>query len=70
MLIVECITADCFSHSGGLEMLFANERKHSLTLPATVDDGKKPTISYLIEYLVKNVMKDQRKELFVVDNNV
>ncbi|KAJ9395926.1 hypothetical protein DTO282F9_7171 [Paecilomyces variotii] len=56
--------------TGGLEMLFANERKHSLTIPATVDDGKKPTISYLIEYLVKNVMKDQRKELFVVDNNV
>lgn len=51
-------------------MLFANERKHSLTLPATVGDGKKPTISYLIEYLVENVMKDQRKELFVVDNNV
>lgn len=51
-------------------MLFSNERKHNLILPATLNDGKQPTISYLLEYLVKNVMKDQRKELFVVDNNV
>ncbi|GAD99314.1 ubiquitin-related modifier 1 [Paecilomyces variotii No. 5] len=62
-----CITVE---FTGGLEMLFENERKHSISIPATVDDGKKPTIGYLVEYLVNNVMKDQRKELFVVDNSV
>ncbi|KAK9581107.1 Ubiquitin- modifier 1 [Aspergillus fumigatus] len=56
--------------TGGLEILFSNERKHHITLPAQVDDGGRPTIAYLLRYLVDNVMKDQRKELFIMDDNV
>lgn len=56
--------------SGGLEMLFSNERKHTITLPARVDHGSHPNISYLLQYLVDNVMNDERKELFILEDNV
>ncbi|GKZ27535.1 Ubiquitin-modifier 1 [Aspergillus brasiliensis] len=56
--------------TGGLEILFANERKHSVTLPSRLDDGSRPTISYLLGHLVKNNMKDQRQELFILEGNV
>ncbi|KAL2007204.1 hypothetical protein VTN00DRAFT_8642 [Thermoascus crustaceus] len=56
--------------SGGLEMLFSNERKHQISIPAKLDDGSSPNITYLLQYLLNNVMTDQRKELFVLDNNV
>ncbi|RAO72069.1 uncharacterized protein BHQ10_008081 [Talaromyces amestolkiae] len=56
--------------TGGLEMLFANERKHSLAIPAKTSDGKKPTIAWLIQYLVENLMQDTRKELFILDDYV
>ena len=56
--------------SGGLEMLFSNERKHEITLPARTNDGRPPNIAYLLQYLVDNVMKDQRKELFIMEDNV
>jgi len=52
-------------------MLFANQRKHSLSIPAkTTDDGKQPNIEWLIHYLVENVMQDPRKELFILDEHV
>ena len=51
-------------------MLFANERKHGVTLPAQLSDGGRPRISFLLEYLVENVMKDERKELFILEGNV
>jgi ubiquitin related modifier 1 len=57
-------------YSGGLEILFANERKHKVTLPAQLENGTRPNISYLLQYLVDNVMKDRRKELFVLEDNV
>ncbi|GAT30764.1 hypothetical protein RIB2604_03601050 [Aspergillus luchuensis] len=56
--------------TGGLEILFANERKHHVTLPSHLDDGSRPTISYLLGHLVKNYMKDQRQELFILEGNV
>lgn len=56
--------------TGGLEMLFANERKHSLAIPAKTSDEKQPTIAWLIQYLVENLMQDSRKELFILDNHV
>jgi ubiquitin related modifier 1 len=55
---------------GGLEILFGNERKHKVTLPTQLDNGTRPNISYLLQYLVNNLMKDQRKELFVLEDNV
>lgn len=57
-------------NSGGLEILFSNERKHNITLPARLDDASQPTIAYLLQHLVDNLMKDDRKELFIMEDNV
>ena len=57
-------------HSGGLEMLFSNQKRHVLSIPTTNDRGKPINIAFLVDYLVKNVMKDPRKELFVLNNQV
>lgn len=57
-------------YSGGLEMLFSNERKHNVTLPARLENGSQPTIADLLTHLVENVMQDQRKELFIMEDNV
>lgn len=51
-------------------MLFADERHHSLTIPSTDKDGSPSTIAYLIDYLCENVMKDTRKDLFVLDGHL
>lgn len=51
-------------------MLFSNERKHNVTLPAQLDNGSQPNIAYLLRYLVDNVMKDQRQEMFIMEDNV
>lgn len=56
--------------TGGLEILFSNERKHNVVLPAQLSDGNKPNIAYLLHYLVENLMKDERKELFILEDNV
>ncbi|KAK2872089.1 Ubiquitin- modifier 1 [Arthroderma sp. PD_2] len=56
--------------TGGLEMLFSNERTHKIALPSRDSNGVAANISYLVKYLIENVMKDQRKELFVVDDAV
>ena len=56
--------------SGGLEILFSNERKHNISLPAQLKDGNPPKIAFLLQYLVENVMKDERKELFILEDNV
>ena len=57
-------------YSGGLEILFGNERKHKISLPGQLDNGAPSNISYLLQYLVDNLMKDQRKELFIMEDNV
>ncbi|KAG8163428.1 hypothetical protein KVR01_006725 [Diaporthe batatas] len=56
--------------SGGLEMLFSDQRQHKLAIPAHDKDSKPVTIAYLIDYLCQHVMKDSRKELFVLDNHI
>jgi hypothetical protein len=48
-------------------MLFSNERRHSLAIPAADKDGKPSNVAFLIDFLCKHVMKDSRKELFVLD---
>lgn len=57
-------------NSGGLELLFSNERTHNVSLPAQLHNGIRPNITYLLQYLIDNVMKDQRRELFVLEGNV
>ncbi|CAG7935870.1 unnamed protein product [Penicillium nalgiovense] len=56
--------------TGGLELLFGNERKHKVVLPARLEDGSRPNISYLLKYLVDNLMKDQRIDMFIMEDNV
>ncbi|EXJ79645.1 ubiquitin-like modifier 1 [Capronia epimyces CBS 606.96] len=58
--------------SGGLEMLFDHVTKHELTLSkhAADTDGKAPTVGYLVKYICDQLMKDSRKELFVLDGAV
>ncbi|KAJ5902473.1 hypothetical protein N7495_003001 [Penicillium taxi] len=56
--------------TGGLELLFGNERKHQVSLPARSDDGNPSNIAYLLRYLVDNLLKDQRKEMFIMEDNV
>ncbi|KIX10495.1 uncharacterized protein Z518_01578 [Rhinocladiella mackenziei CBS 650.93] len=56
--------------TGGLEMLFDNVAQHSVTLSTTADDGKHPTMGYLVKYLCDHLMKDSRKELFVLDGAI
>lgn len=51
-------------------MLFGDQRHHSLTLPARAKDGRPSTIALLIDYICEDVMKDTRKELFVLDNRL
>ncbi|KAI5299274.1 Ubiquitin- modifier 1, partial [Ascosphaera atra] len=56
--------------TGGLEMLFSNERKHKISVPSTKEDGAPSDIAFLVRYLCDNVMKDTRKDLFLLDGSV
>lgn len=56
--------------SGGLEMLFSDQKRHKLAIPIKDQDGKSVTVAFLIEYLCENIMKDSRKELFVLDGHL
>ncbi|KAF2397917.1 ubiquitin related modifier 1 [Trichodelitschia bisporula] len=56
--------------TGGLEMLFSNKRKHNISLPSKDASGAPANINFLVEYLCKHVMKDPRKDLFVLDDTV
>jgi ubiquitin related modifier 1 len=58
------------SRSGGLEILFRNQKKYSLSLPAKDESGAPADIAFLVRYLCDKVMKDPRKELFVLDDTV
>lgn len=51
-------------------MLFSHERKLSLTIPAKDEDGARSNIAFLVRHLCDTVMKDPRKELFVLDDTV
>ncbi|PFH56140.1 hypothetical protein XA68_17009 [Ophiocordyceps unilateralis] len=56
--------------SGGLEILFADQRHHSLVLPAQDSQGRPPTMAYLIHHLCQHVIQDTRKQLFVLDGHL
>jgi ubiquitin related modifier 1 len=51
-------------------MLFSDERKHLLSVPLKDSNGNAVTIGWLVNYLCDEVMKDTRKELFVLDDHV
>lgn len=56
--------------SGGLEILFSNQKNYSLTLPAKDESGAPANIAFLVRHLCEKVMRDPRKELFVLDGTV
>ena len=58
------------SHSGGLELLFDNVSKHRVCLPDKNAQGSPSTVGDLVVWLVDNLLKDPRKELFVLDGGV
>lgn len=51
-------------------MLFSDQSRHSLALPAKDKDGSPSTIAFLVHHLCEHVMKDTRKELFVLNGHV
>lgn len=52
--------------SGGLEILFSNQSKHNIALPAKNKDGSPANMKALVTHLCENTMTDHRKELFVL----
>ena len=48
-------------------MLFDNVTKHTVSLPARTQEDKPTNIGYLVKYILENLVKDPRKELFVQD---
>ncbi|KAF2140510.1 uncharacterized protein K452DRAFT_288595 [Aplosporella prunicola CBS 121167] len=56
--------------TGGLEMLFSNQRKHNIPLPDKDESGSPANIAFLVRYLCEHIMEDHRKELFVLDDTV
>jgi len=55
---------------GGLELLFSNKRKHSISLPKHDNNGQLANLAFLLNFLCENLMKDQRKEMFILDDTV
>lgn len=51
-------------------MLFSNQRKHNIFLPVADEDGRTANLAFLIRYLCAHLMKDRRKELFVLEETV
>ena len=51
-------------------MLFSDERKHRLSVPAKNCKGDAVTVGWLVDYLCEEIMKDNRKEMFVLDGHV
>lgn len=51
-------------------MLFSNQRVHQIEIPATDKSGGPVSIAFLIHHLCDNVMKDTRKEMFLLDDHV
>lgn len=51
-------------------MLFSDQKKHEITVPSQDKDKQPSTIKFLVNYLCEKLMKDPRKELFVLDDSV
>lgn len=51
-------------------MLFDNRSKIDLQLPEKDQNGKPINVAYLIQHLCEHVMRDPRKELFVLNGSM
>ncbi|KAG0129837.1 ubiquitin-related modifier 1 [Tuber indicum] len=56
--------------SGGLEMLFSNQRSHRIQMPAKDPSEQPVNIGFLVRHLCENLMKDKRKDLFVLEDRI
>ncbi|KAF7944168.1 hypothetical protein EAE96_010570 [Botrytis aclada] len=56
--------------TGGLEMLFSDQRSHKLSIPKTDSKGDPVTVGWLVKYLCDETMQDSRKDMFVLDDHV
>ena len=56
--------------SGGLDALFANQRKINISLPAYDQNGHAANMEFLIRHLYEQHLTDRRKEFFVLDDTV
>ncbi|CAK1361698.1 Ubiquitin-related modifier 1 [Cercospora beticola] len=56
--------------TGGLELLFSDQRQHKISLPAKDPQGHPATVAFLIKWLCENLMQDPRKDMFVLDDTV
>lgn len=55
---------------GGLELLFSNKRQHTVTLPYVDEQGHAANLAFLVRYVCENLMKDRRKDMFILDGTV
>jgi len=51
-------------------MLFSDQRKHELQMPMKSEEDGETMVKDLVIYLCEKVMKDKRKDMFVVDGKV
>lgn len=49
---------------GGLELLFSNQKSHTVKIPAKTGDDKRSDVKYLIYWLKDNLLRE-REELFL-----
>ncbi|CAE6421779.1 unnamed protein product [Rhizoctonia solani] len=54
---------------GGMELLFSNQRSHTVQLPATKPNGKPIDLHHLIFYMKDHLLKE-REELFIEGDSV
>ncbi|KAL1589998.1 Ubiquitin-related modifier 1 [Cladosporium halotolerans] len=57
--------------TGGLEILFSHQRSHKIALPSSDPSTNQPAnVGFLIDWLCKNLMKDPREDMFVLEGTV
>ncbi|RMX77506.1 hypothetical protein D0869_09838 [Hortaea werneckii] len=57
--------------TGGLEMLFSDQRKHHISLPSKDPASGQPSnVAFLIHWLCENLMRDPRRDMFVLEGTV
>jgi len=54
---------------GGLELLFSNQKSHTIHIPTITANEKPPDANYLIHWLRDNLLKE-RTELFLENDTV
>ena len=56
--------------SGGLELLFANQRRYTIKLPDVGKNDEAVDMDFLIQHLCENLLKDRRQDMFVLNRTM